>query len=82
MVSRYDVPYRAVARRKHLHGVAIVELIIGSDGSICAARVLIGLDPDFDRAALSALKRWRFVPAMSHAGKPVTAAFDISVKAE
>src|SRR5689334_24051800 len=65
LLSRYDVPYRAVAKRKRLKGLAIVELIIEPHGSVCAARILKGLDADFDRAALSAVKCWRFRPAIS-----------------
>jgi len=82
LLSRYDVPYRAVAKRKHLHGMAIVELIIEPHGTVCAARVLKGLHPDFDRAAISAVKQWRFRPATNHNGNPVTAAFSVTVKTQ
>jgi protein TonB len=81
MLSHYDVPYRQVARRRHLRGVAIVELIIDAGGTVCAARVLRGLDPEFDRAALTAVKSWRFRPAMNYKSKPVMAAFTVSLKA-
>jgi protein TonB len=82
MVSRYDVPCRAVAKRRHLHGIAIVGLIIDARGNVCAARILKGLDAEFDRAALAAIKFWRFRPAMNYSGRPVMAAFSITVKAQ
>lgn len=82
LVSRYEEPYFAVAKRKHLHGIAILELIIDPQGAVCAAQVLKGLDPEFDRAALSAVKHWRFRPGISNAGKPVTLSFNVTVKTE
>lgn len=82
LVSRYEDPYREVAKRKHLHGIAILELIIDSEGTVCAARTLKGLDSEFDRAALSAVKQWRFRPGISNAGKAVTLAFNVTVKTE
>jgi protein TonB len=82
LLSRYDVPYRAVAKRKHLHGIAIVELIIEPHGTVCAAQILKGLDPEFDRAAIAAVRQWRFRPAMNYAGNPITVAFSVTVKTE
>lgn len=81
LLSRYDVPYRAVAKRKRLKGVAIVEVIIEPHGSVCAARILKGLDADFDRAALSAVKAWRFRAAISNRGQAITSVFNLSLKA-
>jgi TonB family protein len=82
MVSRYDVPYRTVAKRRRLRGIAIVELIIDAHGTVCAARILKGLDAEFDRAALTSVKFWRFRPALNYSGRPVMAAFAITLKAE
>jgi TonB family protein len=82
LVTRVDEPYRKVAERKHLHGVAIIELIIDTSGRVCAARVLRGLDADFDRAALVALRQWTFRPALNYSGQPVTVAFNVTAKAK
>jgi hypothetical protein len=35
-----------------------------------------------DRAALTAVKFWRFRPAMNYSSRPVMAAFAITLKAE
>jgi TonB family protein len=80
LISRVDAPYHAVARARHLHGMAIIELIIDSHGDVCAARVLRGLDPEFDRAAIASVKRWKFRPALSYTGKPVTVVFNVTAK--
>src|SRR3954447_3053757 len=63
LISRVDAPYRSVARQRHLHGMAIIELVIDLRGQVCAAKILRGLDPEFDRAAVAAVKRWKFRPA-------------------
>jgi TonB family protein len=82
LLTRVDEPYREVAERRHLHGIAIVELIINRNGRVCAARILRGLDPEFDRAGLVAVKQWKFRPALNYSGKPVTVAFNVTVKAK
>lgn len=82
LLTRVDQPYREVAERRHLHGIAIIELIIDPNGRVCAARILRGLDPEFDRAALVAVRQWKFRPAISNSGKPVTGAFNVTVKAK
>jgi TonB family protein len=82
LLTRVDEPYREVAERKHLHGIAIIELIIDTTGHVCAARILRGLDAEFDRAALIAFRQWTFRPALNYSGKPVTVAFNVTAKAK
>lgn len=82
LLTRVDGPYRAVAQTRHLHGIAIIELIIDTNGNVCAARILRGLDVEFDRAALASVMRWRFRPAVSYKGKAVTVAFNITAKTD
>lgn len=62
--------YPATALRSGQAGEVEVELTVGTDGSVTAARV-IRADPArvFDRAALSAVERWRFQPL----AEPLTA---------
>lgn len=62
--------YPREALRAGRAGEVEVELTVGTDGSVTAARV-IRADPVriFDRAALSAVEQWRFQPLAS----PVTA---------
>jgi TonB family protein len=82
LLARVDAPYRAVAQKRHLHGIAIIELIIDPNGDVCAARILRGLDSEFDRVALASMKRWRFRPAIGYSGKSVTVAFNVTAKAD
>ncbi|MDB6162760.1 MAG: energy transducer TonB [Xanthomonadaceae bacterium] len=51
------------AFRSGTSGEVQVELTVGTDGSVTAARVVRANPPRvFDRAALAAVKRWRFEP--------------------
>jgi protein TonB len=55
--------YPPDAYRSATAGEVEVELTVGSDGSVTAARVVRSTPPRvFDRAALAAVKRWRFQP--------------------
>ncbi len=45
-------------------GGAIMELVIGADGNIKDVRVLRASHPEFGQAALEAMRRWSFVPAL------------------
>ncbi|WOB26159.1 MULTISPECIES: energy transducer TonB [Xanthomonas] len=61
--------YPPEALRAGTSGEVLVELTVGTDGSITASRVLRATPPRvFDREALNAVKRWRFEPVAA----PVT----------
>ena len=53
--------YPAIAQRASIEGVVIIEAVIAVDGSVRDARVLRSV-PLLDRAALDAVKQWRYVP--------------------
>ena len=69
--------YPRSALRTGQAGEVEVELTVGTDGSVTAARV-IRADPArvFDRAALSAVERWRFQPLSSPVTTRRTIAFN------
>ncbi len=61
--------YPAEALRSGTSGEVLVEITVGTDGSVTNARVLRATPSRvFDREALNAVKRWRFEPV----GAPVT----------
>jgi TonB family protein len=61
--------YPAIAREANVSGVVILEIRIGSDGSVEDARVLRSI-PLLDQAALDAVKQWKFKPTLLN-GQPV-----------
>jgi protein TonB len=55
--------YPAEAARRQQSGEVRVEITVGTDGSVTAARVVDANPPRvFDREALAAVKRWKFQP--------------------
>jgi TonB family protein len=53
--------YPAVARLQGRQGVVVVEILVGIDGKVSAARLVEGAAP-FDAAALAAVRGWRYQP--------------------
>lgn len=71
VVSRSPMEYPASARKKRINGYVVVNLLIDTDGSIEAAKVLQSSPPGvFDTAALSGIRSWRFSPG-KYKGRPV-----------
>jgi TonB family protein len=59
--------------------VVIVELTIGVDGAVSAVKVLRGVVPSIDRAAVQAASQWRYEPVLLN-GKPVPAILTATVR--
>ena len=71
VLSRSPMQYPARAMKKGIKGYVVVNLLIDTDGSIEAAKVLQSSPPGvFDAAALSGIRSWRFAPG-KYKGKSV-----------
>jgi len=71
VLSRSPMQYPASAMKKRIKGYVVVNLLIDTDGSIEAAKVLQSSPPGvFDAAALSGIRSWRFAPG-KYKGRPV-----------
>jgi protein TonB len=65
--------YPAVAQAAGIAGDVHIEAVIGRDGTVTSAKVVQGV-PMLDAAALDAVTRWRYTPALlNHAPTEVTA---------
>ncbi len=63
--------YPSSALRRHIEGYVILEFTVTRAGSVEAPRVVESRPPGvFDRAALAAVRRWRFKPKLEN-GRPV-----------
>ena len=51
------------AQRKRIGGAVVMEILIGPDGKVQDARV-VDSAPDFDQAALKAVRQWEYTPSM------------------
>lgn len=77
-VYRFNPIYPITCRNSKIEGSVIVEVSTDTRGYVNRVRVLKPAHPDLDRAALMALKQWRYEP-LSMDEKPVPALFAVSV---
>lgn len=70
--------YPTEALAKGAQGVVILESAIGPAGAIIDARVLRGIDPALNAAALEAVKQWQFTPALLD-GMPTAIIMSVTV---
>jgi TonB family protein len=59
-------------------GAVKLKLVVGSDGVPRDVTVSRSLNPDFDSAAMDAVKQWKFSPAMK-AGTPILVQIAVEV---
>lgn len=62
--------YTAEAMRSKVQGTVFLEIVVLETGRVGEVKVIRGLTPDLDQAAIAAAKQWVFVPA-KQGGKPV-----------
>jgi protein TonB len=79
VISSADPIYPGLGSADHHPKVVLLAVVVGSDGRACGPQVVRSPGPDFERAALSAIRDWRWKPA-TRDGKPV--AVSISVEME
>jgi protein TonB len=65
-----EIEYTAAARAEGIEGKLKLRVVVGADGSVASVEILSSVSPELDAAAVAAVKRWRFKPAMA-CGKPV-----------
>jgi protein TonB len=70
--------YTEAARKEHIQGVVILQLVIDESGEVTEVEVLKGLAYGLTENAIEAVKQWRFEPAR-HDGKPVSVLYNITV---
>jgi protein TonB len=78
VIHRVDPDYPAAARPSNLRGVIVLDVVVGSDGSVVETHALNGPDV-LAQAAIDALKWWRFEPYRVN-GQPVVAETTVAVE--
>jgi protein TonB len=63
LTRRFDPVYPPQARQQHVQGTVQVSATIGKDG-LPRGFTFVGGDPRFTDAAIAAIARWRYKPAM------------------
>ncbi len=78
LISSVPIEYPEAASKARVMGVVIVEAIIDEQGDVTSTRVLKGLPLGLDKAAVEAVRQWKFKPAMAY-GKPVKVYYTLTV---
>jgi protein TonB len=66
LVQRVDPEYPELARAAQMQGIVILEAVVGEDGDVSEVKLLrsAGYAGVLDRAALKAVKQWRYSPLL------------------
>jgi protein TonB len=78
LLVKVEPSYPNVARRAGLGGRVTVRAVIAEDGSVESVEVFASTNPLFDDAAVEAVRRWRYRPALMN-GRPVRVYFSVVV---
>ncbi len=73
-----DPSYPEDERHARHEGTVVLDVIVGSDGLPRDVEVSRTLSPEFDQAAILAVKNWRFTPA-TRDGKPIAVGIHVQV---
>ena len=71
--------YTEDGRRRGIEGEVEMEVVVRSDGTVGAVRVLRGLGSGLDQRAVDAVRQWRFSPARRY-GTPVDVLVEVAVE--
>jgi len=73
-----DPKYPKKESKAHHRGTVILGLVVDADGLPRDIKVYLPLSPEFDEAALDAVKKWKFSPATKD-GKPIATQTKVEV---
>jgi protein TonB len=77
-IARSAPPYPEAARKIRIEGVVLVEAVIDEAGNVVDARVLKDIGMGCGRAAVEAIRTWRYEPATLN-GRPVSVYLEVRV---
>ena len=79
VVRRVNPKYPEEARRTHVTGIVVLQVLIGKDGYVKHVEVLKPLMFLLDQSAIDAVRQWQFRPGTLD-GKPVDVVFDLTIQ--
>jgi protein TonB len=69
--QKVDPKYPEEAKKNRIQGVVKVEAVIDKSGSVIEAKASESPDPSLAKAAVDAVRQWKFKPAVNKKGEPV-----------
>jgi TonB family protein len=73
-----DPKYPKKESKARHRGTVVLDLVVDTDGLPRDIQVSHALSPEFDEAAIDAVKKWKFSPA-TRDGKPIATEIDVEV---
>lgn len=80
IVSKTNPKYPADAKKEGVAGEVKVDISIGTDGEVIEAKAVNEVDERLAKAAVDAVKLWKFKPAVDKNGKAVKVKATITVR--
>lgn len=81
VLKQHTPEYPRRARVDGVQGLVLVRIIVGTDGEVETEHTrIIRSIPMLDAAAIAAVNRWRFSPAIGRHGKPVRVILELPVQ--
>lgn len=78
IISSRDPEYPSKGRNGLKEGMVVLQMVIGRDGLPHGIAVTRSASPGFDKAAIDAVRKWKFKPATKD-GKAVSAQITVQV---
>ena len=77
LIRKVEPLYPSIARTARLQGTVVLDAVILKDGSVSDVTVVKSANPIFDKAAMDALKKWRFSPGSQDVIMSLTVHFQL-----
>jgi protein TonB len=79
LLHKVEPEYPAIARPARLEGRVVLQAVIARDGTVEDVEIVHSTSRVFDEAALEAVRRWRYTPALLN-GRAVRVVFRVNVE--
>jgi protein TonB len=79
LLREVKADYTEEARKRNIRGEVVLEIVVRGDGNVGDVRVLQGLGGGLESRAITAVKQWKFAPALRH-GQPVDVLVEVAVE--
>jgi TonB family protein len=79
LLHEVKAEYTEEARRRNIRGNVVLEVVVRNDGTVGDVRVLQGLGSGLEARAISAVRQWKFSPAMRR-GQAVDVFVEVAVE--
>ena len=80
LIFRVDPKYPSIVEKEGIAGRVLLELQLDAKGTVISAKVLGGLHPAIDDAAIEAVKQFRFTPYIDQEGLAVPSIIQYQVE--